>query len=247
MSRTERSASPSTSSKPSSKPRAEPDDLVARLGALGVGRIRSVRFKRNRTRLLSVSRDGETLHLHECFRTGDDEVIVAIATILRGPRGSAAHRAAQALLRERASVWWADQPEGRLSAPRPPRPSRCCATPAQRAFLAREYATLNAAHFGNRLPADLPLRLSDRMTRRLGHMRYHREADGTRRVIELAFNRELFRPGDEAVLRDTLLHEMAHVEAWLEHGHAGHGAIWKRIAKRVGAVPRAVAPAARRS
>src|SRR5690606_14322713 len=98
---------------------------------------------------------------------------------------------------------------------------------------------LNAERFGARLPADLPLRLSRRMTRRLGHVRWHRRADGTRIVVELALNPDLFLVGNEAQLRDTLLHEMAHVEAWLEHGSAGHDAVWRRIARRVGCEPRA--------
>lgn len=233
------SATSASSSRSSSDSAPSGRTVLAALHGRGVKRIRRVRFKANRTRLLSVSRDGETLYLHECFRNGDEEVLEAVASILSAPRGSAAHRSAAALLRERASAWRAEQPADPLTAPRPPRPSRCCATPEQRAFLVREYTALNAAHFGGRLPKRLTLRLSDRMTRRLGHMRYHRESDGTRRVIELAFNRDLFRPGNEALLRDTILHEMAHVEAWLEHGHAGHGAIWKRIARRVGAVPMA--------
>jgi hypothetical protein len=32
---------------------------------------------------------------------------------------------------------------------------------------------------------------------------------------------------------------MAHVEAWLDHGDRGHGPHWRRIAKRLGCVPRA--------
>lgn len=87
------------------------------------------------------------------------------------------------------------------------------------------------------------------MTRRLGHVRYHREEDGRPSVIELALSRDLFLPGNEVHLRDTLLHEMAHIEAWLEHEHGGHGPVWKRIAQRVGCEPRAstTRPLARRA
>jgi predicted SprT family Zn-dependent metalloprotease len=51
---------------------------------------------------------------------------------------------------------------------------------------------------------------------------------------------DLLLPANAEVLRDTLLHEMAHGEAWLRHGHRGHGKIWRRIAERVGCVPRAL-------
>ena len=41
-------------------------------------------------------------------------------------------------------------------------------------------------------------------------------------------------PGNEAILLDTLLHEMTHMEAWLTHGERAHGRDWKSIAKRGG-------------
>ena len=40
---------------------------------------------------------------------------------------------------------------------------------------------------------------------------------------------------------DTLIHEMAHIEAWLLHNDGGHGDDWKRIARRVGCVDLACA------
>lgn len=249
--------------------------LLAALRARGVHRIRRIRFKRNRTRLLSVSRDGATLHLDEAFDAAPMVVVDAIAALLSARRGSPAYRAAVAVLREwggpRQAVrhvggagngnGGAPAASGRgvgqgaraaapdtSPAPVTPRPSACCATPAQRHFLREAYRRLNEELFGGQLPAEVPLRLSRRMTRRLGHVRYYRRVDGVREVIEIALNPDLMLKGNEAELRATLLHEMAHVEAWLVHGDHGHGAAWKRIARRVGCEPRACtrAPVLRR-
>ncbi|MGH7504539.1 MAG: SprT-like domain-containing protein, partial [Longimicrobiales bacterium] len=38
---------------------------------------------------------------------------------------------------------------------------------------------------------------------------------------------------------DTLLHEMAHAEAWLLHAHREHGRPWRTVARRVGCEARA--------
>ncbi|HEX7051958.1 MAG TPA: SprT-like domain-containing protein [Longimicrobiales bacterium] len=212
--------------------------LLAALHARGVRSIHRVAFKENRTRLLSVSRDGATLYAHTCYRGAPAEVHAAIATFLTAARGSAEQRAAVARIRDWGA---AHRPPAtdRTGAPRPPRPGPCCATPAQRARLIALYGALNEERFAGRLPARVPLRLSRRMSRRLGHVRYHRDSAGARTVIELALNADLVLDGNETVLRDTLLHEMAHIEAWLEHGEGGHGAVWRRIALRVGCEPRA--------
>jgi predicted SprT family Zn-dependent metalloprotease len=77
------------------------------------------------------------------------------------------------------------------------------------------------------------------MRRRLGHLRYHRTESGVRAIVEIALNIDLLTEGSERQLRDTLLHEMAHAEAWLVHGERGHGPQWRRIARRLGCVPRA--------
>lgn len=197
--------------------------------------VRQVRFKSNRVRILSVSGDRRTLYLHDCFRYATPEVVDAVAAFLRSARGTAAHRGSVARLRDFAAA--------RITQPvrpsRPPRPGPCCGTPAQRQFLSGLYAELNRTHFEGGLPDSLTLRFSDRMRRRLGHVRYHETPTGERGIVELALNIDLMLEGAEAQLVDTLLHEMAHVEAWLVHGHRGHGAVWKRIALRVGCEPRA--------
>lgn len=217
--------------------------------------FRQLRFKANRVRLLSISRDGTTLHLHTAFRAAPRDVVDAIAAFLRAQPGSAAAASAGALIRD----WAAREIDrtvspaaaGRVavagrsaSGPRAaPRPGACCATPAQRRFLAELYRDLNLSHCGGRLPPGLHLRFSNRMRRRLGHVRCHRTPSGERRVIELALNIDLLAEGNERQLYETMLHELAHVEAWLDHGDRGHGAHWRRIARRLGCVPRACTPA----
>ena len=58
---------------------------------------------------------------------------------------------------------------------------------------------------------------------------------------ELRMSRHLVRHNDEDEVRDTILHEIAHIKA----GHeAGHGPLWKRWARTVGAKPVRCADAA---
>lgn len=71
----------------------------------------------------------------------------------------------------------------------------------------------------------------DHAKRRLGCCHYGR------RTISLSL--PLVRLNDEAVVRDTLLHEIAHA---LTPG-AGHGPAWRRQAAALGAVPRRCADA----
>jgi len=213
----------------------------------GSGRdIRAIRFKDNRVRLLSLSRDGATLYLHRSFRDAPAVVVDAIATFLRARPGTAASAAASARIRgwaaaaaKATNITGSPGHTGPAAAPRAPRPGPCCGTPAQRRFLAELYRDLNHRYCAGRLPAELPLRFSNRMRRRLGHVRCHRTPTGERTVVELALNIDLMAEGNERQLRETMLHELAHVEAWLLHGDRGHGRHWRRIARRLGCPPRA--------
>ena len=53
----------------------------------------------------------------------------------------------------------------------------------------------------------------------------------------MALNGRLFREGYEGLLRETLLHEVAHIAAYLFEGDAGHGRAWRRWAIRLGCPP----------
>lgn len=223
-----------------------PERFLEALRARGVARVRRVRFKDNRWRLLSVSRDRSTLHAHRCFQAAPEEVLDAIAVFLRAEPGTAEYRRAVERIRS-----WPGARDGleesrrraaaraRTRRARPRGPGSCVATPEQRECLRALYAELNRRAFGGRLPEGIPIRLSGRMSRRYGHVRFDRGAGGERLVVEVALNVDLMLEGNERELVDTMLHELAHIEAWLFHGHAGHGAPWRRIARRVGCEPRA--------
>ena len=213
------------------------DPLGAAIAARG-GRVRRVRYRTNRTVLLSVSRDGRTLNSHSCFRCAPPQIIEAVLTFLHARKGSAPHRRALATLKgwEGARRGLA---EARASRPRR-RPSSTQATSAEAGRIRLLYDELNEQHFQGELPVPR-LRVSRRMTRSLGTISYTGAGggDGERGVREIALSADLLRERNARVLEETLLHEMAHAEAWLRHGHRGHGRIWRAIARRVGCTPRA--------
>ena len=205
-------------------------------------RVYDVRFKQNRTRIIALSKDGSTLHVHSCFREAPDEVLNAIAVFLKAGRRSGAYRDAIQLLRDYwtahgESNGWLHEDDASVIDGVRRLPS--AGTAEQLAFLREAYARYNLIHFDGRLPEEFPIRISHRMASRFGHMRYHTTRSGQRIVLELAINHVLFQRGNEANLLDTLLHEMTHVEAWLQYGHKSHGAVWIRIANRVGCEARA--------
>jgi hypothetical protein len=206
--------------------------MVGALRARGCRGVCEVSFRANRSRLISLTAGGTRLNLHECFRSASPEVLDAIAAFAGAKGNTGRYRAAIARLR----AWH----EGQVAAPEEVEagPGTCCGTAAQRQLLAQWYRQLNRAYFGGRLPELTPVRLSDRMRRRLGHVQYG-GARGDRTVTEIALNVDLLLPGNEHALRDTLLHELAHAEAWLIHGHRGHGRIWRTVAARVGCEARA--------
>jgi hypothetical protein len=203
----------------------EPEVLGA-LRARGVTFVEEVRFRANRSRLISLSADRRRLNLHECYRASPRRVLDAVATFVTAPARSRAFRDAVEQMRE----WH----EGQVAEYGLGPPLASCGTRQQLRYLSRVYEQLNDTHFDGNLPRDLAIRLSDRMSRRFGHVSYARTVHGDRKVAELALNIDLLLPGNERALIDTLLHEMAHVEAWLVHGHREHGRVWRVIARRVG-------------
>lgn len=206
-----------------------PDDpILAALRARG-SPIRRVRYRENRSVLLSFSRDGATLNAHACFRNAPPRIVEAMVTTITA--NGVRRRRAQRALRE-----WDGTRRG-LERARRRKPRRRRSVNGKATAPLRDlFQELNRERFGGLLP-DIPLRVSRRMTRSLGTIRYHADA-GT--VAEIAIAGDLLRPANRAALVDTMLHEMAHAEAWLEHGHKGHGRPWKTVARRVGCRPRAV-------
>lgn len=214
----------------------EPDRLLTALRSRGAG-VRRIRYRDNRTVLLSLSRDRRTLNCHACFRTAPAHVADAIAVFLRSRRGTEEYR--RALERIRG---WEGARRGLERARRrgARRSARLLAGPLtpEAAAVARLYRRFNRLKFGGRLP-EVPIRISRRMTRSLGTIFYAGRGED-RRIREIAISADLLAPSNAAVLEDTLLHEMAHAEAWLRHGHRGHGPVWRRVAERVGCTPRAL-------
>ncbi|HUG38844.1 MAG TPA: SprT-like domain-containing protein [Longimicrobiales bacterium] len=214
----------------------ELDRLLAALRARGAS-IRKIRYRENRTVLLSLSRDGRTLNCHAAFQAAPARIIDAIALFVRSRRGSEDYRRALARIRgwdgarkglERARRRGARHAARILAGPPTP----------EAAAVGRVYRRFNRTRFGGHLP-EVPIRISRRMRRSLGTISYGgRGAD--RRVREIAISADLLVPANVAILEDTLLHEMAHAEAWLRHGHRGHGSVWRAIAERVGCTPRAL-------
>ncbi|MGH7447396.1 MAG: SprT-like domain-containing protein [Longimicrobiales bacterium] len=202
------------------------DELLGALRGRGAAFLRDVRFRPNRSRLISLSADRRRLNLHECFRAAPARVIDAVASFTMAPARSRAFRDAIEQMREWHEGQVAEYGLGDSIA--------SCGTDKQRRYLESVYSSLNASHFRGALPDPLPIRLSDRMSRRFGHVSYARTTRGDRKVAEIALNIDLLLPGNERALLDTLLHEMAHVEAWLVHSHREHGRIWRDVARRVG-------------
>lgn len=198
--------------------------------------IRRVRYRENRSVLLSVSGDGRTLNSHLCFRGAPPEIVEAMVTVVTTPGDTRGRRAALRTLRG----WEGTRrglAEARRRKPRRSRRTNGRATAPIRTLFRR----FNAEKFDGRLP-EIPLRVSRRMTRSLGTIRYGAGgSDPTARTVsEIAISATLLDPANRAILEDTLLHEMAHAEAWLQHGHRGHGRVWREVARRVGCRPRAV-------
>lgn len=215
------------------------DDLRRALARRGCRRLTTIHFKKNRGRIISLSKDGRTLHIHACFQEANEDALKAVVTFLNAGRNSYAYRESIRAMRDffeaHASKYVSLQGEEEdTRIVRIVQRLPCVGTAAQRAFLRDAYARFNTACFQSKLPPTVRIRMSDRMRSRLGHVRYHTTTSGERLVLELALNVHLFLPGNEEVLLDTLLHEMTHIEAWLLHAERGHGRAWKDIAHRVG-------------
>jgi hypothetical protein len=176
------------------------------------------------------------LNVHAAYGAAPPELLEAFAIVAKagGVRSLATQRAASAI-NEWPEVWRAL--EATRATRKPRSVTSCCATPEQRAYLRALYRYFNATRFDGRLPDDVPVRLSSRMHASFGHMLPAEDADGNRRVEEIALNVDLMlgRNGPERV--DTLLHEMAHVADYLESGNRGHGESWQAWARRVGCKP----------
>lgn len=202
------------------------DDLLGRLRALGLRRIRRCRLTRNRN--VMVSFGGDELRVHEGYLRAPDDVLAAIVRFVEGATRAERLRARRRLL--------AFPIETRAAARR-----RGGTHPDDRALaerLTEWHARYNLEHFRGELSA-LEVRVSRRMRARLGH---YIAATAAGEPAEIAISRRhLRRHGwDEAL--HTLLHEMVHQWQDEQGLPIDHGTMFRRKAREVG-----ISPCARRT
>ncbi len=213
-----------------------PNEFLAELRSRGATRLSRVAFRRNRCTVWSLTQGGRVLNVHAAYGTASPELLDAFADLVRdaGRTSDAARRAASLI-----GAWPALTPAlhearaargGRLG-------SACCATFQQAAYLRAIYTYFNRTRFEGRLPEDIPVRLSSRMSSSLGYMLPGDDPERGRVVVEIALNVDLMLEGNGAERVDTLLHEMAHAADYLLTGHRGHGRSWRDWAVRVGCRP----------
>jgi hypothetical protein len=220
----------------------------------GARRLRRIRFRPNRSTIWSLTQGGAVLNMHVAYRTAPLEIMDHFAVIAREARqGTSAYRAAAAAVRSwdglelelrrvRREHRMKRDPiaKRRAHRRRVDRPGPCCGSSEQRIYLRRLYHYLNRTRFDGRLPDDVDLRLSNRMTTRVGQM-VPGVKNGKRYIVELALNVDLMLEGNGRERIDTLIHEMAHGAEWLFDGKIGHGPGWRRWARYAGCNEKACA------
>lgn len=205
-----------------------PRDLVAELRAFGVPASIPILLHQNRRVMLSFKpRSG--LRVHGGYAAAPPEVVAAIAKWAKPwVRRKDRREAARVFLRFSVHP---DGPPRRIR-----RPDRSEPGDEQRiAQLRALHVVLNARWFGGRL-APIPIELSGRMRRKLGH--YEPTSVGSP-IIAIS-RRHLSRDGWASV-SDTLLHEMVH--QWQDESGlpVDHGPGFRRKANEVAIEPRAIA------
>lgn len=205
-------------------------ELPSRLRRLGLAEAVPVRLTRNRTVLVSFDPRG-ALRLHAGYAWAPDPVLEAILRFIR-PRLSRADRI------KARRVFLAFPVE--RHAPVRRRRRNAIPAPADRPTLdrlERLHAILNERHFGGTLTT-IPVRLSDRMERRLGEFAV--SPGGSDRVITIS-RKHLTRDGWESAT-DTLLHEMVHQWQSESDQPLDHGRAFREKARAVGIRPAATVP-----
>ena len=195
---------------------------------LGLRSLNRVVFHRNRVVLLSYRRG--VLRLHQGYASAPDDVLRAIVRFL----SPFVRRRDRLAARQAFLAFPVEQ-----FAPSRPRRAGPRVAPADRPWIERlrtVHQTFNAGHFDATL-GELPIRLSGRMRRRLGQVTLSHE---TGVATEIALNRRHVQRDPWPQVEDTLLHEMVH--QWqAETGRpVDHGVEFRRKAREVGIVPRAV-------
>jgi hypothetical protein len=197
--------------------------LLATLSTLGLRHVRSLVLTRNRS--LVVGLKGFELRVHEGFCEAPREVHEQIVRFVMARRTWERQAARKAILDYPLPVHT-----------KPPRaPER---THPEDEPLAEDLATwhtrLNGERFGAALKP-VPIRVSRRMVRRLGHYAPGVEGGGP----EIAISARHIRRDGFASAVETLLHEMVHQWQHEQGLPIDHGLEFRRKCREVGAVPRA--------
>jgi hypothetical protein len=217
---------------------ADSEELLARrLSLLGLRDVDRVHTHTNRMVMVTLNAR-RVLRLHRGYAAAPDRVLRAIVRFLdpRVPRR----------LRRVAEREFLAFPV-ELHAPPPAAPPRReRAQPGDLLLyhqLQQLHERLNGAHFAGALGV-LPLRISDRMRRRLGELSVDIR---TGQPIEIAISRRHILRDSWPEVEHTMLHEMVH--QWqAESGlPLDHGPTFREMARLVGVLPRARRPVGRGS
>lgn len=199
------------------------DRLFAKLASLGLQHVKRVVLTRNRSILVSVK--GFDLRVHEGFCEAPTEMHVQIVRFVMARRKWERQAARDAIV--------AYPLPRNTKPPRAPERTHPDDEPlAER--LAEWHTRLNGERFGAQLKL-VPIRVSRRMVRRLGHYAPGVEGGGAEIAISA---RHCHRDGFASAL-ETLLHEMVH--QW-QHENGlplDHGAEFRRKCREVGCTPSA--------
>ena len=200
--------------------------LVSRLCRLGLPQVRDVQLHANRTVLVSLTPRG-VLRIHRGYAYAADRTLEAVVTFIRPGANGQARTAARKAIETFPVERYAPRTPGRNGTRRLTSEERRVVAELQRA-----HADLNRRFFGGRL-GHVPIRLSSRMSTRLGEVAVDRT---TGRMAEIALNRRHVERDEWREVCETLLHEMVH--QWqVESGHVpDHGARFRAKAREVGIV-----------
>lgn len=197
-------------------------EMLARLAARGLRRIRTLVFTDNASVIVSFR--GDVLRMHRALVSAPDEILEAVVAFVEG-RGDRRREARRTLVRYPI-------PRGAARTRRRERPDPNDEPLVRR--LREAFDEANARHFGGRL-SRVEIRVSRRCRRRLGH---YAPATAVSPAEIVVSRRHIRRDGWREVL-DTLLHEMIHQWQDEQRLPIDHGLAFRARARAVGVHPRA--------
>jgi hypothetical protein len=207
--------------------RQGPASLRARLVSAGLEPEWKVAVTHNRTTMVSFR--GRSLRVHRAYVDAPDDVIRAIVRFVTSRRRRVRREASRVILEY--------APRNRATDVSPLR-HRDRPHPEDERFVRRlvdAHDAYNRQFFGGVLRA-VPIRVSRRMRRKLGH--YSPATDGL--PPEIAISRQHIRRESWEDVLHTLLHEMVHQWQDEQGFPLAHDQRFREMAKAVGADPRAV-------